>query len=302
MSTAPRRSSFGRILCPIDFSAHALSALRYALELARRSGGHVTVLAATDPLLNAAAAAAAYDVKALIRETDTQLRRFVSRAGGNPADVTILSSFGKPADEIAKTIRRINADVVVMGSHGLRGAGKWFFGSTTERTLRKSNVPVLVVPRLRRRKGPSARSPLQQWPGKRVVIAVDLADYRIGDVKAAVEIVRSLGATALLVYAVPPTRLPAWMRFNAGVDERRRVVAAKDRLNALNRKLRARGDCEVVFGDAAEQIAICAESAKAGLIVLTLKSSSALLGPHRGSVTYRLVTQAVAPVLALPAR
>ena len=39
-----------------------------------------------------------------------------------------------------------NADLVVMGTQGSGGAKRLVFGSTTERVLRESPVPVLAVP------------------------------------------------------------------------------------------------------------------------------------------------------------
>lgn len=67
---------FRAILCPVDFSEPARTALRYAATIARRSAGHVTVLYVNDPLL-IGAAAAVYHRTGLAQRTRAELLRFV---------------------------------------------------------------------------------------------------------------------------------------------------------------------------------------------------------------------------------
>ena len=291
---------FHNILCPVDFSPHALASLRHGFEIARRGQGRVTVLFVNDPLLSAAVAAAEYDKKTLASQTDTQLRRFVARAGGSDVPATLLTAAGHPAAEIELAAGRIAADLIVMGSHGLRGAGKWMFGSTTERTLRAARVPVLVVPRPRAATARARASALTAWPGKRAVVGVDLADYDVADVRRAVAIVREFGARPVLTYALPPARLPSWITVNEGPRQTAQVREARRRLEALALRLKGEIDTQVVIGDPAEELAVCTESARAGLVVLALKRGGALLGARRGAITYQLIARQVAPILALP--
>src|SRR5262245_36337202 len=124
---------FRHILCPVDFSEYSRAALRYASELAQRGSGRLTVLFVNDPLIGTAAAAAGYDVKALNAKTEAELRRFVTRTLGPGSSIvpTLLTSLGQPAPEIEKTAARVGATLLVMGSRGLTGPGKWLFGSTT---------------------------------------------------------------------------------------------------------------------------------------------------------------------------
>ena len=69
---------FQTVLCPVDFSDHSRQALAYAALLAARSKGRLVVIFVEDPLL-AAAAAVAYDEKALIDKGRKELRRLVER-------------------------------------------------------------------------------------------------------------------------------------------------------------------------------------------------------------------------------
>ena len=52
---------------------------------------------------------------------------------------------GKPAEVILKTIDEEGIDQVIMGKSGKQGLEKFFVGSTTEKVVRDSNVPVNVI-------------------------------------------------------------------------------------------------------------------------------------------------------------
>jgi len=294
-SSAP----FQEILCPVDFSANARGALRYAAATASRFGGRLTVLFVNDPLLSAAAAASAYDTGRLARDTEAELRRFVTRSLGRGADVAYRTANGHPAREILKAAGAISADLVVVGSRGLTGAGKWFFGSTAERLLRTTDVPVLVVPRDRRQAGAKWAQALGRWPGRRVLVPIDLEDHHAADVRRAIASAKAFGAKAILFYAVPAPQVPEWMRIGPRRRDAGRVREAQQRLQAMAQTLGADG-AQVAFGSAGEEIAAAAASTGSQLVVLTIVRATGLLGPHQGSITYKVVSSETAPVLALP--
>jgi len=52
---------------------------------------------------------------------------------------------GKPFIEIIRAARDLEADVVVIGSHGVSGLAETLFGSTAEKVVRKAPCAVLVV-------------------------------------------------------------------------------------------------------------------------------------------------------------
>lgn len=52
---------------------------------------------------------------------------------------------GKPFVEIIRAARDLEADVVVIGSHGTSGLAETLFGSTAEKVVRKASCAVLVV-------------------------------------------------------------------------------------------------------------------------------------------------------------
>ena len=280
---------FRHILCPVDFSRHSRVALRYASALAERSGGKLTVVTVTDPMLAAAAAAAmAPDIYRLDTLTMRELRRFVSSAlGPSVASATLDVVVGHPAEQIDRIARRRNVDLIVMGTHGLSGPKKWFFGSTTEAVFRRSEVPVLAVPGL-------GRKLLRKAVGRNTILApIDLEGTGRAEIKQVLDAAQRLGGKTLFLHVVKPTDVPTWLN-------RQRVQMAELRIRQLlGRSAASRS--RVVIGDPVDRIEQAAKKEGVDAIVMTLKRHG-FLGPRRGSIAYRVVTSGVTPVLALPAR
>ena len=156
MRSATTPFAFRSILCAIDFSKPSAAALRYAAALARVRKARLSVAFAADPLL-CAAAVAAYDTRGLSATAAKDLEQFARKTLGPRAAsaVRVLVGIGKPPQTVLAIAGRIRADLIVVGTHGLTGVRKFFFGSTTEGILQRSTLPVLVVPRAHKR--PSAR-------------------------------------------------------------------------------------------------------------------------------------------------
>ncbi|MGB7218748.1 MAG: universal stress protein [Vicinamibacterales bacterium] len=287
-----------RVLCPVDFSESSRRALRYAAALAGQFQGRLTVLFVEDLLL--ASAAIGYDRSALARTSTRELRRFVNHAiGGTRArSVDYVVSLGVPAREIEKVAKRRRADMVVMGTHGLRGPKRLFFGSTTREVLRRATVPVLAVP------GGAARTPPSSWPGHRFLAGIELGAHARSDARAASEFARGFGAALLLVHVLPDLQAPSWFRVRPSDSEGRRVAKARRQLEHLMARLGPRVHAEhcVLVGDPANSISAEAVRLRIGLIVLVLRGARGVFGPRPGSITYQVLCQGLVPVVALPSR
>jgi nucleotide-binding universal stress UspA family protein len=137
------------VVCGVDFSRASAKALRSAAAIARRGRGQLVVLFVEDPML-AAAARAAGDRRASTASTTPALERFVKKSLGRAARprLHLAVAVGDAADEILKTATRRRADLVVLSTHGSgRGSmARLWLGSTAERVLRHTRVPVLAVP------------------------------------------------------------------------------------------------------------------------------------------------------------
>jgi nucleotide-binding universal stress UspA family protein len=294
------RMLFKTILCPVDFSEHSRQALAYAGLLTERSKGHLVVIFVEDPLL-AAAAAVAYDAKALTDKARKELRRLVERTIASlrlpMSSVTLDVAVGKPHEEILWTADRLKCDVIVMGAHGRTGTDKLMLGSTTHRILRRSALPVLATPPVSGR----ARGPAKGWPGKIVIAPVDVGIRDHADALAAAAVARELGTQLELVHVVEPISSPPWLEVDADRRNLQRQSRAIARLTQLQDELKGVVTAvRVEFGGPADEIAKIASSKHVGLVVMTRRRGQGLFGPRQGSISYQVLCKANTPVLALP--
>jgi nucleotide-binding universal stress UspA family protein len=289
------------VLCPIDFSEASRGALRYAAAIAEHFESEVTIVTINDPLLSDADTLTAGEGH-MAEETAREMERFFRETFANRpmgiARARFESVTGTPAAEILGLAARSHADVIVMSSHGATGVRKLFFGSTAERVLRETSVPILVTPA--GDAGPALLSDVRKTV-RRVVAPVDLSDASGRQVRLASGLAQALDVSLLLVHIVEPVRSarPGW-RPRLNVDSERRDRAERQ-LESMIGTLpgRAKAEALVVFGEPSEEIAKVAHDRDAGLIVMGLHASP-LLGPRMGSVTYRVLCLAHVLVLALP--
>ena len=276
------------ILCAVDFSEHARRALRAALMFGARTGSRVVAVHVVDQMLAEAARSIA-EAPPLRSEVESELRSFVQAEQDTLVQsVDCIVRIGKPEREILACARDASADLIVLGTQGLGGIRKWFFGSIAEKVLRDAQVPVLAVPL----GGDAAGSP------RRIVASVDLEDDRVA--RAAVALGGELSLPVSLVRVVRPVDAAAGSAAAAAEEStRQRVSDARTALSALAARL---GDSsiqeiEVRAGSPAEQIAALAD-APGSLIVIGSGSTA----DHRrpGSTAYRVLSLSAAPVLAIP--
>ena len=261
----------------------------------------MTVLFVNDPLLAAGASAASLDERALARTTEVELHNFVNNAIGVAAGASVKYAVtkGDAAAEIQKNVRREPVDLIVMGTHGLSGAGRLLFGSTTERVLRHAAVPVLAVARPQRR----SASP-SKWPGKRILAALELGPHMTADARSAAEVARWWKTALILVHVVKPTQAPRWLIPHPQDRDRTTLMAARARLEriagALGPDLKV--ECHAQIGDPPEQVSALAADMRAGLVVVILRAAPGFFATPQGTTTYRILCGAGTAVLALPSR
>jgi nucleotide-binding universal stress UspA family protein len=293
------------ILCPIDYSDASAAALRYAAAIAEHFVTRLIVLSVEDPLLTTAMnleTGVAWTREA----SEKEMANFVSTAfGEHSAALTMCeyeAAIGKPAVEILRVARERSCDLIVMSSHGLTGARKLFFGSTTERVLRETNVPVLVTPPIN--PGPVHVDEARQLLG-RIVVPVDLSPASAYQTKVAGGLAEALDLPIVLLHVIEPVRGHLLERLNLTGFESRRRVAAEEALAGLLAivapTIRPKTEALIVSGDPAEEAARVIHDRRAGIVVMGLHGSP-LIGPRMGSVTYRMLCLVPTLVLALPPR
>ena len=161
------------VLCPVDGSDCSDRALAHAAELCRSRAARLVVLTVHPvvpvPALWLSSAAVAPDVgpEALAHAREA-LAEAVRRVTDYP-HVALEVAVGDVVTEILRVAEEHGTDMLVVGTHGLRGLDRLVLGSVTERLIRKAACPVLVVPR-------NAASPSATGHPAVIVCGVDRAE------------------------------------------------------------------------------------------------------------------------------
>jgi len=294
------RNGFNTVMCAIDFSALSRRALRYAAVVASRAHGTLAVLFVNDPLLVAAAGAARPRLD-LPAQSARELDRFIRTVLGNVTSLAVERrvATGEPADEILSAARESGADLIVVGSHGLTGIARLAFGSTTAAVLKRSPVPVLVVPTHDR----ATRRELLSWPRGCVVAPVMLDRRTAGNIDTVSRVAASFGCTLTLVHVIASPVLPEWLRIPVKALRAPQLEPTRQRLAALAAsRARVPARVRVAHGSPADMIDRLARRERACLLVAMLRDRDRWFEPGRGALTYRIFSQAHVPVLACPPR
>jgi nucleotide-binding universal stress UspA family protein len=151
------------ILMAMDLDEPAIAAARWAAQQFA-PGADVTLLHVIDPPDRPHFGSGLLPQAELIVDTareyaTARMRDIASLRIGRPARIEIR--LGKPHEQVIALAREISADLVVIGPHGDRPRPARFLGTTAERIVRASPVPVLV----------GSNPPAGHW--HRILVAVD---------------------------------------------------------------------------------------------------------------------------------
>lgn len=145
----------GPILVPVDFSPDSVSALEWAVRVAPFFAASVVVVHVVhDPYaspgvyseeqervsgarIHEAASKMTADFAARMRETHPGISEFAK------LETRVVS--GLPATRIIEVAEQLDAQLIVMGSRGRTGLDHLLLGSTAERVIQRSPIPVTIA-------------------------------------------------------------------------------------------------------------------------------------------------------------
>ena len=137
------------ILVPTDLSEGAEEALDYACELARQFGARLHLLNVIGipslgvPELGVALTSTVID--SIIRDNQAALEKLAETKRCNAQIGQVLLRTGDAREVINQAAHEVDADLIVMGTHGRRGVSRALLGSVTESVVRTAPCPVLTV-------------------------------------------------------------------------------------------------------------------------------------------------------------
>jgi nucleotide-binding universal stress UspA family protein len=286
------------VLAPIDGSDLALRAVPWAAALAGAGGTVVLLRVVPGEPTKANDAATA--------EANAELDAAAAAMADTGATVERLVMSGEPDAEIVAAAERRGADLIAMASHGRGALGRAIFGSVADRVSRSATVPVLILrtqteeaghtPAIRRIVVPLDGSPLAEraLPAATALarqFRAPLHVVRAVDVATVMPVAPGVFGTAPVVNAEVATRV--WEDAEAAAK-----ATVSDAVKDLQRAgLEASG----AMLNGSPYFAISDILQPGDLLVLTSHGRGGVRRWLLGSVAEKLVREAPAPVLLVPA-
>lgn len=144
-------SDYRTFIVPFDFSEHARAALFAAADLGRRLTAdlhlvHVLQIPTYGYSYVDEAAPIGFNTRDLVNSAKENLDGVARSIENVPGRiVTHVVEGSRVASEIVNVAEKLEADLIVMGTHGRTGLAHAFLGSVAERTLRAAPCPVLTL-------------------------------------------------------------------------------------------------------------------------------------------------------------
>jgi nucleotide-binding universal stress UspA family protein len=138
-----------RILVPTDFSKHAEYALRVAAQIAKKNNSEIILLHMLElPHEGGDAVSSGIAIPQIMTYKNNAIQKLEALMDSDfleGIEVSEVIQFEKAFEGVLSISKINNVDFIVMGSHGAGGFQELLIGSNTEKVVRFSEVPVLVI-------------------------------------------------------------------------------------------------------------------------------------------------------------
>jgi nucleotide-binding universal stress UspA family protein len=289
-------SSITSILAATDLSAPARHAAERAARLAAEHQASLTLLHVVPaaPLQDLRGwLGAGSDAAARIEHEAAQALAGLARElhDARHAAVHPLCRSGSILDQIDSEAQACHADLVVFGARGEGFLRRMAIGTTSERLLRRTARPVLVV-----------RQPPRE-PYRRVLVGVDLSPWSLHAVEAARQVAPHARLMLLQSWQVPFEGKLSYAGVDAAAVAHYRRQARDDAKHQLHALAKAAGlqpgswDPLVLEGDPSQRLLEQEQERTADLVVMGKHGRSVAQDRFLGSVTRHVLAEGSADVL-----
>lgn len=211
-----------KIIIPVDFSQHSEYALETGAVLAKQHNAELIVmhmLELSESIFSTSGSEKSEETAFMLMVTNKEFEKFLDKPYLEGLSVTPIIKHHKVLKEVSEVASSEQADLVIMGSRGHSEHDGIFTGSNTEKVVRYSNTPVLVV-----------KSKPSSVNFKNVVLGCDFNEESIPSVKNAIETLNKLSDKVTLLHVNLPN-----LSF-LSTDEINEKVADFFKLSQLNEK------------------------------------------------------------------
>ncbi len=184
------------IIVPVDFSDTSEHALKVAAQLAKKHNAKLHVLhmlELSDSLINVTSSSKTNETLFMLKYAEKQFDAFLNKKYLDGVEYDAVVKQHKVYNEVDQIASELEADLIIMGSHGKSIGNNWITGSNAEKMVRNSATPVMIL-----------KEDPDEVSFKKVLYASDLSDESIPALKRALELFEILGSEVELVYVSTP--------------------------------------------------------------------------------------------------
>lgn len=270
-----------KIIVPVDFSKYSEYALETAAALAKQHQSELIVmhmLEMSESIISSSSTQRGEENAFMLLVANKKFEAFLDKPYLEDVNVTPLVKYHKVLKEVAKVANEERADIIVMGSRGHSDHDGIFTGSNTEKVVRYSETPVLVV-----------KSQLKSVDFNHIALACDFSEKSIPSVKNALELLSKLGKKTTLVNINAPT---LGFLSTDQIDEKIENFLSLSKLNASDLNIDRISDHNVEDG-----ILSYAKREKADAVSMITHGRKGLSHFFGGSISEDVVNHSKLPVI-----
>jgi nucleotide-binding universal stress UspA family protein len=181
-----------KIIIPVDFSLHSEYALETAAALAKEHNSELIVmhmLELSESIFTSSSSEKSEEMAFMLMVANKNFEDFLDKPYLEDLTVTPMIKHHKVLKEVSEVAKDVDADLVVIGSRGHSDYDGIFTGSNTEKVVRYSDTPVLVV-----------KSKPSSVNFENIVLATDFEEDSIPAVKVALGALNELGSKITLLH------------------------------------------------------------------------------------------------------
>lgn len=139
-----------RILIPVDFSEYSKMALDYSIEFSKKFNSELILIYVIEPIVYPSDFGLGqipinqvdFEIQS---RAESELKKLIEEKVPSELKASYVVKTGKPFLEIISAAKEYDCDLIIIATHGHTGIEHILFGSTAEKVVRKSPVPVLTV-------------------------------------------------------------------------------------------------------------------------------------------------------------
>jgi len=267
-----------RILVPTDFSIQAENALKVAVQIASKNNSEIYIIHSLEMPLHLSSSGDSGGMPEslfFIKLAEKHFEELLEKPYLEDLEIHEAIGHGEVYDDINEVSQNKEIDLVVMGSHGISGFKEMFIGSNTEKVVRTSKVPVLVI-----------KNEHENFNITNFVFATDFSENSKDSFKQAQKFTEDVNAQMNLLYVNTPGN------FITTTEANNKMKVFIEEMNTKNYTLNIYNDTSVEKG-----ILNFAKETNASLIGMCTHGRQGIAHFFNGSISEDLVNHAKRPVI-----